>query len=83
MNWNAIEAVSSAMGATGVIVTIAYVAYQIRQNTQSIQGQTEQSLMMLEKEVFTLIADNTSAYRRGSFREEIDQFGNTVGNATG
>jgi len=70
VNWSAVEAVSSAIGAVGVIITIVYLAYQIRQNTYSIQGQTEQSLMTLEKEVFALIADNASVYRRGSFNSK-------------
>ena len=66
MDWNAIEAISSAIGAFGVIVTVAYLAYQIRQNTYSVQGSTEQSLMSLEKDIYTLVADNASVYRRGS-----------------
>ena len=41
MDWTAIEAISSAIGAVGVIVTVAYLAYQIRQNTKSIEGATE------------------------------------------
>ena len=72
MNWNAVEAISSAIGAIGVIVTVVYLAFQIRQNTHSIQGVTEQSLMNLEKEVFTLIADNAGVYRRG--RENVESF---------
>ncbi len=66
MDWNAIDAISSAIGAVGVIVTIVYLASQIRQNTQSIQGQTEQSLMTLEKEVNSMIAEYASVYRRGT-----------------
>jgi predicted small secreted protein len=66
MDWNAIDAISSAIGAVGVIVTIVYLASQIRQNTQSIQGQTEQSLMTLEKEVYSMIAEYASVYRRGT-----------------
>jgi predicted small secreted protein len=66
MNWNAVEAISSAIGAAGVIVTIVYLAYQIRHNTQSIEGQTEQALMTLEKEVYSMIAEHASVYRRGT-----------------
>ena len=66
MNWSAIEAISSAIGAVGVIVTVAYLAYQIRQNTKSIEGATELSLMTLEKDTYTLIANNASVFRRGS-----------------
>jgi hypothetical protein len=66
MNWSAIEAISSAIGAVGVIVTVTYLAYQIRQNTKSIEGATEQSLMTFEKDTYVLIADNASVFRRGS-----------------
>jgi len=66
MNWNAIDAISSAIGAAGVIVTIVYLAYQIRHNTQSIEGQTEQALMTLEKEVYSMIVEYASVYRRGT-----------------
>jgi hypothetical protein len=70
MDWTAIEAISSAIGAVGVIVTVAYLAYQIRQNTKSIEGATEQSLMAFEKDTYVMIADNASVFRRGS--EDID-----------
>ena len=65
MDWNAIEAISSAIGAVGVIVTIAYLAFQIRQNTHSVEGATQQSLMSFEKDVYALIIDNASVFRRG------------------
>jgi hypothetical protein len=56
--------------AVGVIATVAYLAYQIRQNTKSIEGATEQSLMTLEKDFYVLNADNASVFRRGS--EDLD-----------
>jgi hypothetical protein len=34
MNWDAIGAISDAVGAAAVIITLAYLAIQIRQNTQ-------------------------------------------------
>jgi hypothetical protein len=34
MNWDAISAVSEAVGATAVVITLAYLAIQIRQGTQ-------------------------------------------------
>jgi len=37
MNWDAIGAVSEAVGAIGVIVTLVYLAYQIRQNTNQLR----------------------------------------------
>ncbi len=36
MNWEAIGAVGEMIGAIGVIVTLGYLAFQIRQNTQQL-----------------------------------------------
>ena len=65
MNWNAVAAISEALGAVGVIVTVIYLAFQIRQNTKSIQGATEQTLMNAEVDVFGLWAQHASVARRG------------------
>jgi hypothetical protein len=35
MNWDAIGAIGEVVGALGVVVTLAYLAIQIRQNTDS------------------------------------------------
>ena len=35
MNWDAIGAIGEILGAIGVIVTLGYLAVQIRQNTRS------------------------------------------------
>lgn len=40
MNWEAIGAVAEVVGAGGVIMTLIYVAVQIRQNTRAIRGAT-------------------------------------------
>ncbi len=45
MNWEAIGAVAEAVGAVGVILTLAYLAVQIRQNTKSLRATTSQSVM--------------------------------------
>ena len=65
MNWDAIAAIAEGLGAVGVIATVIYLAYQIRQNTQSIQGSTEQSIMAQEMGLYALIAEHASVYRRG------------------
>ena len=40
MNWEAIAAVGELIGATAVVVSLIYLAVQIRQNTQQVQEQT-------------------------------------------
>jgi hypothetical protein len=36
MNWEAIGAVGEIVGAIAVVVTVGYLAFQIRQNTRSV-----------------------------------------------
>ncbi|MDX1403333.1 MAG: hypothetical protein R3192_02285 [Woeseiaceae bacterium] len=36
MNWEAIAAIGEMLGAVGVILTLGYLAHQIRQNTQQL-----------------------------------------------
>jgi len=40
VNWDAIGAIAEALGAAGVIATLAYLAIQIRQNTRSQRTET-------------------------------------------
>lgn len=37
MNWNAISAVSEIIGATAVVISIVYLAIQVRQNTKQVE----------------------------------------------
>jgi hypothetical protein len=43
MNWDAIGAVGEVAGAAGVIITLVYLAIQIRQNTKAIRLNTIRS----------------------------------------
>lgn len=43
MNWDAIGAISDAVGAAAVVATLAYLAIQIRQNTQMNASALRQS----------------------------------------
>ncbi len=43
MNWDAIGAVGEVVGAVGVILTLGYLAVQIRQNTAMMTAQTVQA----------------------------------------
>lgn len=44
MNWNAIGAMGEILGAVGVIITLIYLARQIRQNTRATRLATAQSI---------------------------------------
>jgi hypothetical protein len=43
MNWDAIGALSELIGAVAVVLTLAYLASQIRQNTKMMSAQAYQS----------------------------------------
>ncbi len=81
MNWDAIAAIAEGLGAVGVIATVIYLAFQIRQNTRSVQGSAGQSLMSQEMAMYALIAEHASVYRRGCANladldsDEIEVFG--------
>lgn len=44
MNWEAISAISEAAGVVGIIISLMYVAVQIRQNSKSVRAATAHSL---------------------------------------
>ena len=59
-------AIGELVGGIAVIITLIYLALQIRQNTSSIEAATEQSTMDHEMAMYTLVAEHPSIYRRGS-----------------
>jgi hypothetical protein len=44
MNWTAIGAIGEFLGATGVIITLIYLARQVRQNTRATRLSTSHSI---------------------------------------
>ena len=58
MNWEAIGAVGETLGATAVVISLVYVAIQIRQNTNETRMQRTQSLISANAEVNLQMADN-------------------------
>ena len=45
MNWEAIGAIGEVLGAILVLLTLAFLAVQIRQNTASVKASTYQNLL--------------------------------------
>ena len=45
VNWTAIATISELVGAVAVVVTLGYVAVQIRQNTNAILANSRQTLL--------------------------------------
>jgi len=43
INWEAVSAIAGLLGALGVIVTLIYLAAQIRQNNKQLRGVSDYS----------------------------------------
>lgn len=69
MNWDAIGAVAEIMGALGVLLTLAYLAIQIRDNTRSLQAASLQSVLEGPRDRYFLpmaqTSDMADIYARG------------------
>lgn len=67
MNWEAIGAVGEVLGAIGVIVTLGYLAVQIRRNTSVVRSTAVQSSNSRIAEVVRTIAtvENSDVFSRG------------------
>jgi len=68
LNWDAIGAIGELAGALGVIVTLAYLARQMRVNTMALQNETTRDGMQAVIDSYsTVIADEkvASIYLRG------------------
>lgn len=58
MNWEAIGAISELIGAIAVVVTLIYLAIQIRQNTRAIRLDTGHDITEEYRDIFALMAVN-------------------------
>ena len=58
MNWDAIGAISDSVGAVGVIVTLIYLALQIRSNTKATRQQSYNDLVGRRSAWMSEVADS-------------------------
>ena len=58
MNWEAIGALSEMIGAIAVVITLVYLAIQIRQNTRAIRLDTGHDVAEEYRDIFALMAQN-------------------------
>ncbi len=63
MNWNAIGAVGELLGALGVIVTLGYLAAQIRQNTRTVRTATAQAIQTAMNDVHAHVKQDSATAR--------------------
>lgn len=84
MNWEAIGAIGEIIGAAGVVATLVYLTYQIRQNTIQLEQNTlaakaaaqnasNEALRENRKAIFETL-DMSEIYLRGNQKpEELDE----------
>jgi len=58
VNWEAIGAIGEVLGAVGVIATLAYLARQIRQNSEVVRSSTRQAISTTQLQVGLQIASD-------------------------
>ncbi len=63
MNWDAIGAVGELLGALAVIVTLGYLAAQIRQNTRTVRSATAQAIQSAMNDAHAHIKQDSTAAR--------------------
>lgn len=62
MNWEAIGAISESLGAIAVIVSLFYVAIQIRQNTRVMKAAAKQSLTEASQALIYKLVDQSELW---------------------
>ncbi len=65
LNWTAIEALAGVAGVIGLIISIIFLVYEVRHNARAIEGETIQSLMSFEREVFAMMIEHSDLFQRG------------------
>ena len=67
MDWNAVGAIGEVGGAIGVIVTLIYLAGQLRQNTRAMRSSTYQTYSGLAMNIsdYLVSAQRTTCCLRG------------------
>jgi hypothetical protein len=59
MNWDAVAAVSEVVGAIAIVITLIYLAQQLRQNTKAIKSATWQATQDAEQRFDGMIASDS------------------------
>lgn len=67
MNWDAVGALSEFIGAIAVIISIIYLAAQVRQTRLQLQAQAEDNITSRAFEAYSPVyeGNNASIFRRG------------------
>ena len=61
MNWDAIGAIAEVIGAIAVIITLAYLAIQIRQNSRLLESSLVEAHVNAASEISKILATDSDA----------------------
>jgi len=73
INWEAVGAVAGLLGAIGVIITLIYLAVQIKQNNNQLSGAATVAVYEYQRMLVEMLTTNTELYKialRGN--EDLD-----------
>lgn len=71
MNWEAIGAVSEIIGVIAVIVTLAYLAVQIRQNNDLLRSESRQALVTNDVTSLSVNMENADVFAKFVSKGEL------------
>jgi len=58
MNWNAVSAIAEIVGSASVVVTLIYLAVQVRLGTKATQGASIQAASTLDQDFLLAVSQN-------------------------
>jgi hypothetical protein len=70
MNWEALGAIGELIGAIAVVVTLIYLAGQLKQNTRAMQSGTRETFLNGLQTVNGYALQNSDVLHRGLFQRE-------------
>jgi hypothetical protein len=71
MNWSAIGAVGEALGAIAVLVSLIYLARQIRQNTRMMKSTVRQQLAAASQESVLRVAEHADVLAKALAGDDL------------
>ena len=64
MDWEALGSIGEVVGAAGVIATLAYLAYQVRENTRALSAQSRHALSEFVLQISMFRAEHADRYAK-------------------
>jgi hypothetical protein len=64
VNWEAIGAIGEILGAAGVIITLGYLALQLRRSNKQARAATLQTTLDSEIALMSVLVENTGTWHR-------------------